>query len=105
MEYCSYVISINAIDRTVNLGTMRTIDDTGKQEISYPNVVELEDGIILCSAPMMSSKGEIVKQRCFICTNNDIVEMEGIGFIAMNSEKEAINYMKKLQGMIEWERF
>ena len=104
MEDIAYVISINAIERTIGLGTMRSLDDSYTKERRCPNAVEIEDGVLLCSAPMMSNKGEILKKRCFICTNNDIVEMEGVGFIEMDSEEKARAYMKRLEGMIEWER-
>lgn len=105
MEDVTYVVSINAIEKSIELGEMRLLDETNRDKIHYPRGVEIEEGIFLCSAPFMSSKGEIVKKKCFICTDNDIVEMEGVGFIEFDSQKRAREYMQKLKKMIEWERF
>ena len=52
----------------------------------------------------MSAKGKRVSKRCFICTDTDIIEMEGAGFINFENVKDAEKYLKKLEGMIEWER-
>ena len=98
-----YIISIDTNTKTVNIATMQWLDNSVHSTIRLPKAAELGEGIILYAAQLMSAKGEIVRKSCYICTDNDIVEISGAGFISFKTLNEAEKYLKKLEKMIEWE--
>lgn len=97
------IISINALEKTIKLGRMDALDQSSLLS-SFPKVVNLEDGVCLYSLPLMDLKsGEMVSSKCFICTNDDIIETEGVGMIPFENNDKASLYMNKLEKMIEWQ--
>jgi hypothetical protein len=97
------VISINAFDKEIKLGRMESL---GRQSplSSFHKLADLEDGIFLYALPFVDMKsGKEVSSKCFICTEDDIIETEGIGLIPFDNKDKAILYMDKLETMIEWQ--
>jgi len=99
------VISINAFDKKIKLGRMESLDGDRSPLFSFRKLADIEDGISLYAVPFVDMKsGEKVSSKCFICTEDDIIETEGIGFIPFDNEDKAVLYMDKLEKMIEWQQ-
>ena len=97
------VISINAIEKEIKLGRMDSLDESNPLS-SFRKKADIEDGVPLYILPLMDSKsGKMTSAKCFICTDNDIIETEGIGLIPFDDEDNAVAYMDKLETMIEWQ--
>jgi len=97
------VISINAFDKKIKLGRMESLD--GRSPLaSFRKLADLEDGVCLYAMPLIDMKsGKKISNNCFICTEDDIIETEGIGLIPFDNKDKAILYMDKLKTMIEWQ--
>jgi len=98
------VVSINTFNKEIKLGRMESFD--GRSPLaSFYKLADLEDGVSLYALPFVDMKsGKEVSSKCFICTEDDIIETEGIGLIPFDNEDKAILYMDKLEAMIEWQR-
>ena len=99
------VISIDIPEKEIRLGEMKSVDENDDRTLfSFPKIADIEDGISVYAFPFMDMKsGNVVNKKCFICTDNDIIEIEGMGFIPFNDVDKAIEYMEKLKDMIVWE--
>ena len=97
------VISINAVDKKIKLGRMDSLD--GKSPLlSFEKIADLGDGVYLYALPFVDMKsGKRESSRCFVCTDDDIIETKGIGLIPFDSKEKAIAYMDKLETMVEWQ--
>lgn len=97
------VISINAFDKKIKLGRMESLN--GQNPLaSFHKLADLEDEVFLYALPFVDMKsGKEVGSKCFICTEKDIIETEGIGLIPFDNKDKAILYMNKLETMIEWQ--
>ncbi len=97
------VISINAIEKEIKLGRMNSLDESNPLS-SFRKKVDIEDGVPLYILPFMDLKsGKMTSAKCFICTDSDIIETEGIGLIPFDDEDNAVAYMDRLETMIEWQ--
>ncbi len=97
------VISIDAVEKKVRLGQMESLGDKNPLS-SFCKIAELEDGLCLYALPFMDMKsGKMNSSKCFVCTEDDIIETKGIGLIPFDNEDKAILYMDKLEKMIEWQ--
>ena len=97
------VISINAAEKYIKLGRMDSLN--GESPLfPFHKTADIEDGISLYALPLMDLKsGKATSAKCFICTDQDIIETEGIGFIPFDDKDKAVMYMDKLKTMIEWQ--
>jgi hypothetical protein len=97
------VISINTLEKQIKFGEMESLDKKSTFDI-FPKVAELEEGVYLYAMPFMDMKsGNMVNKKCFICTDCDIIETEGMGLIPFDDVDKATAYMEKLEKMIEWQ--
>ncbi|WP_457744383.1 hypothetical protein [Sulfurimonas sp.] len=97
------VISINPLAKQIKFGEMESLDKKSFFQ-SFLKIADLEVGVSLYALPFMDMQsGNMVNKKCFICTDNDIVETEGIGLIPFADKDKAMMYMEKLKKMIEWQ--
>jgi len=98
-----HMVVINTLEKKVKIGMLQVIDEKNPFMPSR-KLAELEKDVSLYVLPLLDMKsGKKTSSKCFICTDNDIIETEGIGFIPFNDEQEAVSYMDKIKTMIEWQ--
>lgn len=96
-----YAIAIIPENREIAL---KILDSLGGDEIlfSFPPTVQYRD-IAIYSIPVMNQDGMRSKHKFFICTDTDIVEIEGIALVPINSKEEGERKIATLEKIIVWQ--
>ena len=96
-----YAIAIIPENKEIAL---KVLDSLGGDEIlfSFPPTVQYRD-ITIYSIPVLNQQGVLNKQKFFICTDTDIVEIEGIALVPVNSKEEGKKKIAALEQIIVWQ--
>lgn len=96
------VITINALHGEIKAGEIEVLDDRKEIFADPYKVADIEDGISLYALPLFDMQsGDMASKKYFICTDNDIIESNGMGYIPFTNREEAAAYISRLEKMIE----
>jgi len=100
-----YAIMITPDNKEIELRTIESTD--GNAEDSFFSMllpITNIDQFSVYSLPMLNSQGGQSGQKFFLCTHNDIIEIEGVAVIPIPDKSVAQELINKLRNMIEWQR-
>ena len=100
-----YAIMIIPDNKEIELRTIESTD--GNAEDSFFSmllpITDIDDFSVY-SLPMLNSQGGRSGQKFFLCTQDDIIEIEGIAVVPIPDKSIAQELINKLQNMVEWQR-
>ena len=99
-----YAIMIIPDSKEIELRTIESTDENAEDFFfSMLSPIANIDDFPVFSLPLLNAQGEKGSEKFFLCTSNDIIEIEGIAIIPIINTIVAQGLIDKLKDMIEWQ--
>ncbi|WP_187648746.1 hypothetical protein [Nitrosophilus labii] len=99
-----YAIIISPNNREINLKKIEPLtSDNNENFFSFTSSIAFVDDFPIFNFPMLNEQGKQSNKKFFLCTDSDIVEVEGIAIIPIPNKTIAPTLIDKLKDMIEWQ--
>ena len=100
-----YAITITPDDKEIELRTMESTNGNAEDSLfSMLSPITDVDGLSVYSLPVLDSRGWRSGRKFFLCTRDDIIEIEGMAVVPLPDKSAAQGLIDKLRNMVEWQK-